>query len=188
MTPVKTTATPRKDIDKEAEKVAKSQGGGKEPAKPAILGLPKGERLKTMKQKKKRVKQKNVEKPSIDVTNMTRNDFLICPETGNIEHDPDNDENDLESGSEVDSDDSDEAFEDSKEALSESEDGPAPKVDDEFLTPVNLKSKFARTLQAKTTSRSTSTPNPKRPAGSPADPNQSKKPRAQLQSQIPRKK
>ena len=132
--------------------------------------------------------QKKVEKPSIDVANMTRKDFLICPETGNIEDDADNDENDLESGSEVDSDDSDEAFEDSKEALSESEDGPAPKVDDEFLTPVNLKPTFARTLQAKTSSRSTSTPNPKRPAGSLADPNQSKKSRAQSQSQIRRKK
>ena len=198
MTPVKKDEAPK--VVKEPKIVTHSPEENKQPEKPVIPGLPEEDRLKTNKKKKKKKnKHRKNEKPTGEIGKMSRIDFLICPETGTMKDDEmkdftfsdNNDQSDSDDSS-VESDGSDETFEDSKETFSDNEQTPAgSKVDDEFLTPLNLISTFARTLQAKTTSRpvSTSTPSSvKRPAGHHPDPKLSKKSRAQSQSLIPKKK
>ena len=132
---------------------------------------------------------------------MSKANFLISPETGLVKDSGTEDfqfsdylQDESESNdASAESDDSEETFEDSKEAFSD-RDTPVSVVNAEFLTPVNLKSSFARTLhlqEAKSSARPTSTSTPssgKRPAKSPAELKKNKKSRAQSLSKIPKKK
>ena len=122
---------------------------------------------------------------------LVREDFLISPSSGALKNtntewvfsDYGDEENDT--------DDSNDEFEDSREVQSEIENPPAEQQSD-FLTPVNLKSTFARNLQAKTTVTPLLTPTcpNKRAAKSPAAMKDLKKSRgqAQTQSKLPKKK
>ena len=120
----------------------------------------------------------NVEDPN----NLTRKDFLLSPETGIIREKV---EEYQFSDYETDSGDSNDEFEESRESVTDTEDQPASE---HFLTPVNLKSTFARNLQAKSTVKPASCPPPKRPAPSPANKKVGKKLRANPASKIPKKK
>jgi hypothetical protein len=107
---------------------------------------------------------------------------LLCPETGSIVGD---EMTGFEFGDDkkgISEDDSfDEESEDSIVTFTENETSiEVSKVNDGFLTPVNLKSKFARTLQAKSSTRSSSTSTltptaAKRLAPSPAESNKQRK-------------
>ena len=133
--------------------------------RPKIPGLPEDERIKKKKKKKNKVKNKEGEELS---AGCSKNDFLISPQSGQLKENPECDnidkefdfsdcEDDIDSGRDVNSD----AFE-----------------EEDFLTPSNPKSKFARNLLAKSATKpATKT---KRSAGSPLD-KETKKSRAQLQ-------
>ena len=123
--------------------------------RPLIPGLPETERVKKPKGKKKTskksdetvVKEREFFLKTPEVTKQASSDLLSAYQFSDYEDEA------------KDEKDTDEEFEDSKEALSDDEllDS-QPNAD--FLTPVNLKSTFARSLQAISTSRpgSTSTP------------------------------
>ena len=121
-------------------------------------------------------------------TNLSREDFLISPESGLMK----NKENilrsfefsDYEEDSESDSNDT---FEDSKETLSDTETTATESGD--FLTPQNFKTTFARKLQATSTVKPAPSSCPvKRSARSPAGTKAVKKSRAHGDSKIPKKK
>ena len=163
----------------------------KESTRPVIPGLPEEDRLKPKRIKKKKVgKKKKIEEHDESRT-LVREDFLISPSSGALKNtnaewvfsDYGDEENDT--------DDSNDEFEDSREVQSEIENPPAEQQSD-FLTPVNLKSTFARNLQAKTTVTPLLTPTcpNKRAAKSPAAMKDLKKSRgqAQTQSKLPMKK
>ena len=156
-------------------------------SKNLIPGLPEELRLKP---KKKRAKRKKKNQDEEDQENkMARDYFLKSP--GGTEKEPMFEDFQF---SDYDTDSDDDKFEDSREAFSDSGDHEVSQSEQnvDFLTPVNLKSTFARTLQAKSStpstsrSRSTSTPvTVKRPAPSPATSTKTKKPRPQ--SKLPKK-
>ena len=177
----------------ETENNTKSSSTNEDENKSKIPGLPESERLKKKKKKKKKSKQGKEEENLIGQENLSRKDFLISPETGLIKEDgldnfvfSDYKEDSDSNNDSAESDESDYTFEDSKEVLSDSEKTQILSVaqrNDDFLTPVNLKSTFARTLQA-----TTSTPaSIKRQAKSPAEGKDTKKYRSQSQSKIPKK-
>jgi hypothetical protein len=124
----------------------------------------------------------------VKIGKMSRKDFLLCPESGAIVGD---ETSGFEFGDDVkdisEDDSSDEESEDSMDTFTENETSiEVSKADAEFLTPVNLKPSFARTLQAKSSARPSSTSTPsvsKRPAPSPAESNKAKK-----ASKFPKKK
>ena len=156
----------------------------KEPNKPIIPGLPEEDRLKQPKKQKRKKKKKNQEKEDKDIASYTARDFLISPGSGMIMMD------EFEfSGSDGEETSGDEdEFEDSREVFSDNDN---PSTTSDFLTPVNLKSTFARNLQAKTTVKPVITPSAsKRGASSPAatETKETKKSRAQTQSKLPKKK
>ena len=138
---------------------------------------------------KKKGKDSKENNPTKKSDQMSKNDFLICPETGLVK-DSISPEFEFSNGDDE-SDVSDDTFEDPKEEIADNDETSTANVGEEFLTPVNLKSTFARTL-AKSTTRSTSmsTSNTaKRPSGSPADIKDPKKSKAtQSQSLLPKKK
>ena len=155
--------------------------------KSVIPGLTEQDRLKSIKKKKRKCKQKKEDKPTKKSDEMSSNDFLICPKSGMVKGD---ETEDFEFDDDSDgSDESEDSFEDSKEDLSNKEEATASssKVNDEFLTPVSLKESFARTLaKSGVKPSSTSTPSAnKRPSGSPGNSKDSKKSRASL---FPKKK
>ena len=94
--------------------------------------------------------------------------------TKNTEVESDDSYEDIESDDEVD-------FEDSRETLSDSE----TALNGFQFTPVSL---FARTLQAKSVSKSTSNPTSKRAANSPVDKKNKNKARKVTKSRLPKKK
>ena len=156
-------------------------------SKPLIPGLHEELRLKPKKKKAKR-KKKNQDEEDQE-NKMARDYFLKSP--GGTEKEPMFEDFQF---SDYDTDSDDDKFEDSREAFSDSGDHEVSQSEQnvDFLTPVNLKSTFARTLQAKSStpstsrSRSTSTPvTVKRPAPSPATSTKTKKPRPQ--SKLPKK-
>ena len=205
------------------ENVEENVKENKEPTKPSIPGLPEHERLKKPKIKRKKKKNQN-EDENEDSRQLTRTDFLISPESGVLkdQNNPDNNfifsdyDSNAAGDEESESDDEDNnAFEDSKETLSDTENTentPSASTSDLF-TPVQLKSTFARTLEAKSKSEAKPTSTPKvqsvlkstpkiqaaslkpsnkpnkREANSPLDVKDQKKQRSQSQlSQIPKKK
>ena len=128
---------------------------------------------------------------------MKAEDFMISPNSGLMksshptenfvfsDHEDDNDSNT-----------DDDAFEDSVETLGDTENPSASNPD--LFTPVQLKSAFARTLQANSEAKPTSTPKlasltpsakpNKRGANSPLDVKDQKKQKQRSVSQIPKKK
>ena len=178
------------DVETEPTKTPKL---GTQP-KPKIPGLEEKDRLRAEKKVRKKKNKEKKKKEEKLACNLSVEDFLVSPETGLMrdktenfvfsDYTSDHDESDIS--------DSDDEFEDSKEALSDIE--KAPETSDPF-TPVTLKlkSSFARNLHAKSMSRpsSTSTPGGKRSASSPADSKEKKekkKSRGRSKSQIPKKK
>ena len=156
-------------------------------SKPLIPGLPEELRLKTKKKKPKK-KKKNQNEENLENTS-ERDYFLKSPVAEKESLLDDFQFSDYETDS-----DDDLQFEDSREAFSDSGDHEVSVSEEnvDFLTPVDLKSAFARTLQANASSpstsrpRSTSTPaTVKRPALSPATSTKTKKPRPQ--SKLPKK-
>ena len=167
-----------------------------------IPGLAEEDHLKSRKKKKrkKKVKQKKSEEEK-HLNEMSRDDFLVNPHSGIVK------ETEF-IFSDYDGSGEDETFEYSLDTLADSE-----KAKTDLFTPVNLKSAFARTLQAKSTfspnPSSSSTPKPgtatkssarsrssdpaakqsamKRIASSPADAKDQKK-KSRAQFMIPTKK
>ena len=160
----------------------------KEPTRPIIPGLPEEDRLKLKKSRKKKGGKKKKDEQRDDSKSMVKEDFLISPSSGALKEKITNTEwvfSDYDD-EESDTDGSNDEFEDSREVQSEADNPPAEQSD--FLTPVNLKSTFARNLQAKTTVTPILTPtcSIKRAAKSPAAKKELKKSRGQ--SKLPKKK
>jgi hypothetical protein len=157
-----------------------------------IPGLPEKERLKPVQpvNKKKKEGQKKKGKdskennPTKKSNQMSKNDFLICPETGLDTISPEF----VFSDADDESDGSDDLFEDPKEEITDKDETSTANVGDEFLTPVNLTFADLEKSTSRSTSMSTSN-TAKRPSGSPADIKDPKKSRAtQSQSLLPKKK
>ena len=151
--------------------------------------MPESERLKSAK--KKRVRRKKDKLIQKEPKNVNEKEYFLKKPTPSIypslEQFQFSDYEEDISGEGADNDASEDEFEDSKEDLSDN-DAPISKPKEDFLTPFKFKCTFARTLQANSVSRprSNSTPSTfKRPALSPANSLDSKKPRAQ--SKLPKK-
>ena len=177
MTPVKKTPEQVENPNNTKEDILKepTEPEKKDDEKPKIPGLPETERLKNKKEKKEKKKKKkkgNDEKEEVASSTLSRNEFLLSPNSGLLKKDV---TQDFEF-SDYESDDSEEAFEDSKESFSDDNDDSVASMD--FLTPANPKSTFARTLYAKSNAKS-ATKAGKRAANSPADDKEKKKSRAQ---------
>ena len=180
---------PYKDTDENAESIENTDA--KKPneiPKPIIPGLPEEDRLKQIKKKKKKKKIRNKEDIKV-LGNLSKNDFLISPGSGLIKK---NETEDFQfsdyDDEDTDSDVCSEAFEDSRDTFSDDENPPAAE---DFLTPVQVKSHFARNLLAKSNIKPSTSPGPsKRSASSPPEEEtkQNKKSRARSQSLIPKKK
>ena len=176
-------------IDNKDAKKKESENTNVGRPKPIIPGLPEEDRLKQSKNKKKKKKKSKSKEEKEATGNKSREDFLLSPESGMLRKTENvteafefSDYDDADS----ESDDSSEEFEDSKETFSDN-DHPT----EDFLTPVSVKSTFAKNLIAKSTVKPSSTPCPsKRSASSPADEKkkQNKKSRARSKSMLPRKK
>ena len=181
MTPVKKTPEQVENPNNTKEDILKepTEPEKKDDEKPKIPGLPETERLKKKKEKKK--KKGNDEKEEVASSTLSRNEFLLSPNSGLLKKDV---TQDFEF-SDYESDDSEEAFEDSKESFSDDNEETVASMD--FLTPANPKSTFARTLYAKSNAKS-ATKAGKRAANSPAEYKEKKKTRAQSESRIPKKK
>ena len=135
--------------------------------------------MKSEKKKSRRKKNKKDKKEKIviekKVEDLSADDFLISPRTGNITKNTEVESDD--SYEDIESDDDEEDFEDSRETLSDSE----TALNGFQFTPVSL---FAKTPQAK----STSTPTSKRVANSPVDKKNKNKARKVTKSCLPKKK
>ena len=138
--------------------------------KQVIPGMPETDRLKHLKkQKKKENRRKRQEVKEKKSTQLDQNDFLLCPKSGNkmsgtelaAEEFTYSDDN-----TDYDSD----AFEDSKEVLSD-----ADESLEDFLTPINFKSSFGLRISSSTPDL---TVNSKRPAQSPIEKAERKKTRS----------
>ena len=187
MTPKKiekptTSDTSKVAVTKETE-VAKieSQNENDKIPKQVIPGLPEAERLKQPKLKKKKQKKKSNKEEETPIKDLTRPDFLISPVSGALKKTEVLENFEF---SEYDDDTEDEEFEDSRETISDTENTPG----NEFLTPVNLKSTFARNLANSSAKPAPTTNANKRAAKSPAETKENKKSRGQSQTRIPKKK
>ena len=173
------------DIIDEKEK---SENTNVERPKPFIPGLPEENRLKQSKKKKKKKKKSKNKEEKESTGSKSRQDFLLSPESGMLRKNVNETEafefSDYENDTE--SDDSTEEHEASKETFSNNDISA-----EDFLTPVSVKSTFAKNLIAKSTAKPSPTPgSSKRSASSPADEKSKKnhQRRARSQSMIPKKK
>ena len=147
--------------------------------KPAIPGLPEEDRMKGLKLKrKKKTGKKKKSTDDEETRSLTRNDFLISPESGLMKGNPKPEEfhfsDDATEDGDTDSDTDD--FEDSKETVSDTDNTPTG----DFPTAFNIKAKSSVKPSPKT--------QPKRAAASPVESKEVKKSRANQQSNLLKKK
>jgi hypothetical protein len=161
-----TAATATDDKPKEKETGARK----KENSNPnqLIPGLPEVLRVKKKRNRKEK-KQKNEVNPK-KVSDMKATDFLLCTLSGKIISNASNDKT-IDDEFVFDEVNDSDAFEDSKEELSDIDDEPA----ENFLTPINYKSVFGRRLSV---SGSVSDLSLKRDRDSPSNKTENKKSRS----------
>ena len=184
-----------KDMDVSAKSIDKIDAKKKdekaidERPKPQIPGLPEEDRLKQPKSKKKRKKKCKKTEDNAVAGDLSRNYFLISPESGLLKK-KDNETDGFQFSDYDDEDiESDDQFEDSRDTVSDDDDN--QNAAEDFLTPVHVKSTFARSLMARSNAKpSPTTCPPKRSASSPPDEETklNKKSRARSKSLIPKKK